>query len=177
MGFEINTIDDLIVLEENCQLLNLNAKTYFDDFEWEWGVYHKEIVLLKYKGKERELVLPPFVTGIGYNCFLNSDIQSIRLENVKYIGQRAFMNCSNLRNVEVLGQNRLTIFTGAFANCINLHSMDLSNVQEIGEQAFSNCYNLKNINNLNRLVKMSSTSFKNCRNLLYINKQYKSLIR
>lgn len=118
-------------------------------------------VLIKYHGKESEVVVPEGVTVIGDKAFFECyDIDSIVLpDGVTQIGYRAFSGCLCRRIV--LPQSITTIGKEAFYVCEYLDSISIpDSVEYIGDKAFSYCRYLTSI-----------TCFKT----LNPNKNYKSI--
>lgn len=85
---------------------------------------------------------------IFYNCFeLNENIERVICPNtVEIIGEKAFMHCINLEEVEIIktgNQHLKTIGLCAFSSCTKLKKINLPNTLErIEEFAFSSIPNL-----------------------------------
>lgn len=84
------------------------------------------------------LQIPDEVQIIEDGAFFNNKmLKRADLRNVKYIGARAFQDCSNLESVVM---NRATVIRPmAFEFCKSLTTIELGEVSEIGEAAFSHC--------------------------------------
>ena len=82
---------------------------------------------------------------IGKNAFENCQkLTNVRLLDVDYVGDEAFLNCSGLISIE-LGSDIQHIGMGALKNCSSLISVTIPpNVTFIGDYAFANCSSLKN---------------------------------
>lgn len=102
-----------------------------------------QIVFCDYSGLEESIVVPEEVTAIADETFMNNKrIKNIDLRNVRYIGARAFQDCTNLesvimRNVKVIGPQ-------AFEFCrklqkVTLAGNDAEGIAELGERAFYHC--------------------------------------
>ncbi len=63
-------------------------------------------------------------------------------ESVTYIGENAFRDCKNLKEIVILGQ--VTIADNAFINCISLQKVS-GKIIEVGANAFKGCTALENI--------------------------------
>ena len=107
--------------------------------------------------------------SIPVNYFKNhSSLEKVsNFENIKIIGNSAFENCSNLKeikldNVEKIGDN-------AFKGCISLTSITLNNIKSIGYAAFKDCRGLKEIKLNNAKVEIGKFAFENCSKLKCIN--------
>ena len=109
-------------------------------------VYIGRMVLLKYNGNDRNVVLP-YGTLMVSNAFQdNQTLETIVLpETVRRIGQYAFKNAVNLRSVNV-PQYVTTIDSGAFEGCRSLESIELpALITGIGSNAFNGCERLRQL--------------------------------
>ena len=107
------------------------------------------IVPKEYEGK--------LVKGVGPSAFKNNkDITSITLHNdMYYIHNSAFENCTNLRQVNIDKDNPIFYYIGsyAFQNCANLYSFTIpSRVTTIYNHAFCGCYKLFEVYNTSPYV-------------------------
>lgn len=114
------------------------------------------------------IILPDELIYLGDGAFNNSFIKNINLNSVENIGNRAFQNCTQLKNVTFtsavknigteafsnIGAESITftysveeIGPGSFSNCKNLASVDMSELQDcvIDNFAFYNCYDLDSV--------------------------------
>ena len=135
-----------------------------DDFDIKNGI------LKKYKGRQREVIVPNGVTSIGrwafYGC---SGLTSITIPNgVTSIGENAFNSCSGLTSITI--PNGVTsIGENAFDGCSGLTSITLPNsVKSIGDCAFSGCSGLTNITIPNRVARIGFAAFSGCSGLTSI---------
>lgn len=83
------------------------------------------------------------VKSIGNKAFVNStQLSSVTLGGAEVLGTEAFKGCSNLTTVE-LPWSLKKIGDGAFADCVKLNNVDLSTISapnaSIGYGAFYNC--------------------------------------
>lgn len=96
------------------------------------------------------------------------DFHTVRFEapaKISSIGNYAFRNCCNLRNIE-LPKSLHKIGTGAFAFCENLTDITLPmNLQDIGAQAFAYCLNLEKINIPQHVSHIGANAFSFCRKI------------
>lgn len=83
-------------------------------------------VLVKYKGKELNVVIPDHVTHIGEKAFeKKAKITSVVIpEGVREIGAFAFSECRKLENIQ-LPYSLETVGEGAFFDCRNLNELIL----------------------------------------------------
>ena len=85
----------------------------------------KEIMGYKSFGcwKLKSITLPEGLESIGKEAFESAGLTEIRLpSSLKTLGNMAFLSCSNLKRVEVMG-NLFQISNGCFAGCVNLSEM------------------------------------------------------
>lgn len=149
-----------------------------------------DVVLTKYLINEENVIIPDFVTILGYMafedstvktviangvkivgnyCFANSSIERIEVNNLEIINFNSFSNCTKLKCV--IGKNIKVISSLSFANCINLSDIDLSNVTSIDKLSFFYCKSLKNVN-LSNVNSLDKFAFKDCRlEKVYLNKK------
>ena len=98
-------------------------------------------VLIKYKGKAKEAVIPSSVTSIGKEAFFGcSSLTSITIpDSVTSIGEWAFNGCKSLTSITVPA-SVTSIGDLAFDGCSSLTSITIpDSVTSIGEGAFSYC--------------------------------------
>lgn len=108
----------------------------------------KNSVLVKYNGKDCNVVIPDSVTKIGY---------------------RAFAYCSSLTSVHI-PDSVTEIGNWAFYDCIALTSINIpDSVTEIDYGAFFDCYSLTSINIPNSVTKIANWVFEGCEDLTSIN--------
>ena len=100
---------------------------------------------VKYIGKNafagctslKAVSIPESVQVIDEGAFACSGLHKITLLGAKVVAENAFSSCSNLLSATV---NTMQIGNRAFANCKNLREVKLLNgIMIIGEQAFFNC--------------------------------------
>ena len=138
---------------------------YSEDFDIEGKV------LKKYKGKNREVVIPNSVEIIGGNAFSERDALSGWLENVtipnsvKNIGACAFEWCGALENITI--PNSVTdIGAYAFCYCSSFTRITIPNgVTRIGGGTFYGCYNLTDIILPDGITEISDRAFEGCSKL------------
>ncbi len=145
-------------------------------------------IMISYKGTVADVTLPDSVSQIASGAFYNSAIKSIVLhDNLTYIGMRAFMNCKNLKAINI-PKSVKAIDNEAFANCTALSYVEIpSTVDALGDSLFIGATGLKNAKVLttsdipnglfagctslevvmlvNGIERLGDYSFYNCKNL------------
>lgn len=165
-----------------------------DCFDMDECYYDEHVAVTRYRGDDRDVVIPYGVTCICESAFEDCEtIRSVEIpDTVTVIEPYAFMNCTNLETV-VIPDGVDTISYGAFAGCGRLESIDLpeglvaiedeafsecralldikipSSVRNIGERAFQGCYSLTRINIPDGVTKIKAGTFCDCMLLSEIN--------
>jgi hypothetical protein len=141
-------------------------------------------VLVKYRGQNREVNIPPNlgINRIGRAAFAGiqiytvtvpigvnaiderafagcSFLKSVRLPNtLTLIGRRAFFNCLLLETVN-FPRSLISIEDGAFFNCGSLKAVDLPDtLKSVGERAFSGCLAMEKLS-VSKRTKVSPNAF------------------
>ena len=122
--------------------------------------------LIKYNGKEENVVIPNEITHIGKTAFKgNTKIKSVKTNkgsNLQSIGTGAFEKCSALKSVNFVGGLKI-IDEYAFANCVSLSSFICPNtVTTIGEYACSDCAQISLVGLSQSLTEIKDGTFANC---------------
>lgn len=167
------------------------------DFDYELND-NDEVIIKKYKGTDKEVVIPEKFNGysvveIGSSAFYNNrNITSVTLpgtvkkisssafrycyalatvnlnEGLEEIGTYAFSDCDALTAVKI-PNSCLCIRYDAFYHCNNLAAIDLgTGVQTIESSAFSYCYNLTSIAIPDSVTSLGNSAFYNCNALASI---------
>lgn len=145
--------------------------------------------LVKYNGKDEEVVISKDIEIIGKSAFQSNDkLKKLTFESgskIKAISRRAFEDCSKLEEIELPntitsigssafdGCTSLTNVTlpsalasldfGAFYDCISLQAITLNEgLETIGEDAFYNCGKLVDVTLPSTLVSLGANAFYNC---------------
>ena len=133
----------------------------FSDFKIKNGV------LVKYRGKDSNVVIPSNVTTIGDEAFYKCEsITSITIPNsVTRVGTCAFDGCSSLQSITI--SNSVTsIGNDAFKGCKSLQSITIpSSVTSIGAWAFNGCTSLESITIPNSVTRIGDWAFNGCTSL------------
>lgn len=158
----------------------------------------KEFVKDLIKCAKSEIIIPNYVTAIGYGAFsYNQSLESVIIpDSVTFIGANAFLRCIKLTSITI-PDSVTKIGISAFQNCGNLTSAIISNnvktisdyafnfcglksitipdsVSSIGRYAFSDCSGLKSITipnsvtNIGGTATFSNTVFLKCANITYV---------
>lgn len=133
--------------------------------------------LIKYKGKNVNVIVPPDVTVIGKDSFARTNINTVYIsESVKEIesgnplidacfrtinfDNEAFAGCKHLQEV-VMADGVIKLGSNSFWGCSNLKRVVLSNNIEIIEQGtFQGCKLLSEINIPQCLKQIKSNRFR-----------------
>lgn len=118
-----------------------------NEFEFSINRDLKYIGLLKYKGKQRKLILPP-VDILNEECFrANKFITEITLhKETKIICERVFLHCYNLRKIDMSNSTVCVLPRQCFYECWELEDLRLPNTLKVIEsEVFLFNKKLKNI--------------------------------
>ena len=129
---------------------------YFSGNKAPWGSLRYEI---------EKVIIKDGVTNIGNRAFINcSNLASVEIPNsVTSIGDYAFEHCEYLHSIEI--PNSVTsIGEGAFNHCSSLTSIEIPNsVTSIGSETFYYCESLTSIEIPNLVTSIGDRAFNNCR--------------
>lgn len=132
----------------------------------------KTVTLNKYLGDSSVVWIPETlggytVTEIGAKCFENNSLTTVCIrEDVRVIGDNAFLNCKNLTNVTFLGAPyTITVGNSAFKNCIKLKTINLPEAKSLGNFAFDGCKSLEKLTLKEGTESIGEYCFSNCTNL------------
>ena len=110
--------------------------------------------------------MPQTLKYLGVRAFYNcSKLNNISLRNTKSCGNEAFSGCESLTVIDLEGM--ASIGQDAFRGCTGLIDIDLKNVSSLGEYAFRNCTGLKSVN-MGNLSSINGTEFNGCKNITSI---------
>ncbi len=143
---------------------NIGNNAFKDCTSWNIDIKDTEIETLGTgvfwgdTGYRISITLPEKVKGINWRTFYETNITGLNLRNVEVIGAEAFRDCKGLSSIDFGKVD--TINYRAFINDSNIHNLDLSTgVIDIQTQAFDNC-GIENLN-LNGVQKIEHGAFAN----------------
>lgn len=120
--------------------------------------------ILKYKGKQSDVIIPEGIEIIGKEAFKdNPDIKTLSLpKSVREIGESAFYNCKLLSSIDIK-EGLLKIGNNAFEACPELSKVVLPNsLASIGNEAFMGCGKLAEATIPTKLEHIGDRAFENC---------------
>ncbi len=151
------------------------------DFEYRFTQNQKYILITKYIGKTKNVVIPSEiegrkvtslygtdVDGFLQGVFQDSNIETVIIPNtVLAISNRSFKNCTSLTSVTIQNNSKLhTISIEAFENCSSLSKINLPNsITTIESKAFYGCSSLVEIDLPNELTELKNEAIVNCTSL------------
>ena len=124
----------------------------------------EEGTLTRYRGFDKNVVIPDGVKAIGEEAFENDTlIESVSIPNsVTYIGYGAFSDCTGLKSITI-PDSVIEIDSGVFYGCTSLTSVQLSNMlTTLASSFFSHCDSLETITLPNSLKSIGSYAFSSC---------------
>lgn len=130
----------------------VNARTSGD---YEYEIFDDGTVeIISYNGSATNLNIPSTIAGrkvtyiYDYAFAGNKKLSSVNIsDNVEYLGEGAFYNCSSLKSVKLPNNAKFnTILDSTFEKCTDLISINIpATVQSIDDYVFCDCDNLRNI--------------------------------
>ncbi len=116
-----------------------------------------------------ELTVPSQMTNIAENSFANNQKITKVTITKGTIGNGAFKNCPNLREV-VLGEGVTTIGESAFEGCLALEKVNIpSSMKRLSKRTFYGCLSLSSVSVTEGLEEIETSAFENCATLQSIN--------
>ena len=186
IGIELDGLENDLLISESEESVEASvASNASGDFEID-----EEGTLTRYRGVDKNVVIPDGVKAIGDAAFVNDTLmESVSIPNsVTYIGYEAFSGCTALKSImipdsvtetdscvfsgctsltSVQLSNRLTALSGDFLSyCDSLERIALPNsLKSIGAGAFSSCIKLKDISIPASCTEIKKGAFENCNSL------------
>lgn len=114
-----------------------------------------------------ELTVPPGITGIGHDAFLNrANLTSVTIpSSVTYLDVSAFHGCSGLTNVTIPASVS-SISDWVFAECSALTRVSIpASVSSIGVAAFQSCTSLTSVSLPVSIAQLGDYAFADCPSL------------
>lgn len=137
------------------------VKKYFDEYDGDFVIFDGNY-LAKYKGTDRNPVIPEGVTELGAQAFREADIDSVTFPKSKIaeIPSHCFQG-AKIKEITIpstVGK----VMKMAFYGCYELEKLTIEDgVESVGEDAFINCYSLEKSNvNIGKKVRVSKNAFK-----------------
>lgn len=127
----------------------------------------EEGTLTRYRGFDKNVVIPDGVKAIGDEAFVNDTLmESVSIPNsVTYIGYEAFSGCTGLKSITIPDSVTET-GSGVLYGCSGLTSVQLSNkLTALSSSFFSYCDSLERITLPNSLKSIGSWAFSSCKKL------------
>ena len=112
-----------------------------------------------------DINFPKSLVHIGSGAFEDCpSLTGIRLSDVSYIGERAFMNCTGLKEVD-LSDKISYLCNNTFTGCQSLEKICLpKSVSYIGCECFKDCTSLSGLEMIG-IMEIDNNAFENCREL------------
>lgn len=127
----------------------------------------EEGTLTRYRGFDKNVVIPDGVKAIGAEAFENDTLmESVSIPNsVTYIGYNAFSGCTGLKSITIPDSVTET-GSEVFYCCTSLTSVQLSNkLTTLSRSFFSDCESLERITLPNNLKSIGSYAFSSCKQI------------
>lgn len=154
--------------ESKCCILGLDIL----EIKCVYSTYHRTVVpmVAGYNKNVKDVVIPPFVKGIGECVFKDCDtLRSIIIPGeVDTIGACALSGCVNLENVTI-NEGVKILDAEAFKDCEKLKRVTLpKSLEYLGHESFKNCINLEYAY-VSKGTSFGDGAFSRCTKLKWIN--------
>ena len=122
-----------------------------------------EVIIYKYYGNEKDVVIPSEYTRIGPKAFSGSSLESVTIpESIEYIDDGAFKSCRKLKTVNI-PESVKSIYSAVFSNCTALESIVIPDgVEYLGGDAFYECSALTSVKLSKNITAINNGVFHNC---------------
>ena len=154
---DVQLIPEVEIQPEECKKSNDSS-----DFEID-----EDGELTRYRGFDKNVVIPDGVKAIGYDAFANATlVESVIIpDSVIFIGGDAFCYCTGLKSI-VIPDSVTEVKWGAFYGCTSLKSVQLSkSLKILSERIFSNCDSLEAITLPSGITDIEQNAFEGCDSL------------
>ena len=128
-------------------------------------------VLIKYMGKDTQVVVPDGIRRISSRCFTSSKITSVTLPlSVYSVDPYAFADCTGLKEINMDEDSALVnIGDGSFSGCKSLSGLKTpASLKYIGQYAFNGDSALRGVSLCGDDLSVSYNAFKDCSALDYV---------
>lgn len=144
---------------------------YVTDSSFEYEQIDGGIILTKYTGKNKNIIVPAKIDGnavlsLKGTFFGNSTVENVRIsEGIISVDYMTFWHCISLESVE-LPNSVETVGHATFKNCIGLEKVRFGkNLVNIMPYAFSGCVSLKSVSMPDGLRFIGENAFDGCESL------------
>ena len=167
LGISVNEVKNTQYLTHAQKLLDIpSANIYYyvkNNCLYTW----KDKTLVYVPAKQADVKISADTASIGDYALYNSAAVSISVpESVTSIGNYAFANAKNLKNVDI-AKGTAVIGAHAFENCTAMRSFYApSSISDIGDAAFKNCRRLSAVILPSRLKTIGAEAFMGCSSLI-----------
>ena len=159
-GIELDGLENDLLISESEESVEASvASNASGDFEID-----EEGALTRYRGVDKNVVIPDGVKAIGDEAFENDTLmESVSIPNsVTYIGYEAFSGCTALKSIMIPDSVTETA-THVFSGCTSLVSVQLSNrLTALSSNIFSYCDSLERITLPNSLKSIGAGALSSC---------------
>ena len=135
----------------NSETLDLSESVQDKYFEYKTDVDGNKILYAATNNVSEHVDIPTDVYGIYKNAFSQNTFSQLTIrsvyvpENVKQLGESAFLGCSNLQEID-LSDNIQRILPYTFSDCVDLKSIKLpKHLKSIYRYAFEGCAKLESL--------------------------------
>lgn len=156
-----------VTLPESVKHISVNA---FSKTPWMAGFgdfFVINHVLIKYQGKDGNVVIPEGITTIGREAFRKlKRVKGIKIpDSVTFIADQAFMECAGLQHI-VIPDSVTSMGEQVFRDCTELTSVTLSkNLRTIATETFVGCVKLENVIIPSGITSIGQSALRRCASL------------
>lgn len=163
-GIELDGLENDLLISESEESVEASvASNASGDFEID-----EEGTLTRYRGVDKNVVIPDGVKAIGDAAFVNDTLmESVSIPNsVTYIGYEAFSGCTSLKSI-MIPDSVTETDSYVFSGCTSLVSVQLSNtLTALSRSIFSVCTSLESIKLTNSITFIDASAFYGCEKLI-----------